>query len=171
MMKQTSRGIFPILAILLIVSCESTKDKERPSPLRSDSVTVNSSNLKIEFGSPAVRERVIWGGLESYGEIWRTGANEATRLTTTKRIKINGIPLDSGKYSLFTIPRINEWTFILNENYKQWGTYDYDSTLDVLRMIVIPEKSAKYSERMKFYFENDSLKFHWENLQFSLSIE
>ena len=170
MIKQISFALLSLCIVVIHTSCNS-KDKERPSPLRSDTTTVNSSNLKIEFGSPAVKERVIWGGLESYGEIWRTGANEATRLTTTKGIKINGMALDSGKYSLFTIPRENEWTFILNENYKQWGTYDYDSTLDVLRTTIIPEKSAEFSERMKFYFENDSLKFHWENLKFSLSLE
>lgn len=170
MIKQMSFAFISLCIVVLHTSCNS-KDKERPSPLRSDTTLVNSSHLKIEFGSPAVRERTIWGDLVSYDKLWRTGANEATRLTTTKSIKLNGMTLDSGTYALLTIPSQNEWQLILNENYKQWGTYDYDSTLDVLRLHIIPKKSEEYSERMKFHFENDSLKFHWENLTFSLSIE
>ena len=156
---------------MLLVNCESNKKKERPSPLKSDTTTINGANLKIQFGSPAVKGRVIWGSLVPYDSLWRTGANEATRLTTTRRIKINGASLDSGKYALFTIPGKSKWQLILNENYQQWGTYDYDPTLDVLRTDLIPEKKIEFAERMKFYFENDSLKFHWANLGFSLSIE
>ncbi len=171
MIKQISFGIFSLVALIVLTNCQSQKEKERPSPLKSDSTTINSSFLKIEFGSPAVRKRVIWGDLEPYNEIWRTGANEATRLTTRKNIKLNGMSLDSGKYAIFTIPRKDEWEFIVNENYEQWGTFDYDSTLDVLRMKIIPDTDAEFSERLKFYFEDDSLKFQWENIKFSLSIE
>ena len=70
-----------------------------------------------------------------------------------------------------TIPGKPKWELILNENYQQWGTYDYDETLDVLRIELVPEQKEEFSERLKFYFENDSLKFHWANLGFSLLIE
>ena len=86
-------------------------------------------------------------------------------------MKINGESLDSGKYALFTIPGKSKWKLILNENYQQWGTYDYDGTLDVLRIDLVPEQKGEFSERLKFSFENDSLKFHWANLGFSLVIE
>ncbi|MCP4459753.1 MAG: DUF2911 domain-containing protein [Cytophagales bacterium] len=170
MIKQIVFAFFAIALAITNTSCDE-KEKERPSPLRSDSTTIDSSNLKIEFGSPAVRERAIWGELVPFDKIWRTGANEATRLTTTKGIKINGVTLDSGKYSLFTIPREDEWTLILNENHKLWGTSDYDSTLDVLRVNILTRQTKEFSERLKFYFEDDSLKFHWKNLGFSLSLE
>lgn len=170
MIKQKSVWIFSLVATIFLLSC-NTNNKDRPSPIKSDSTSVNSANLKIEFGSPAVKERHIWGGLEAYGKVWRTGANEATRLTTSRSVKINGMTLDSGTYALFTIPGEKEWEVILNENYEQWGVYDYDSTLDVFRLTVLPETNAKFSERLNFYFKNDSLIFHWEKVKFILSIE
>ena len=171
MSKLVSSGIFTLFFFIFFLNCKPKEKRARPSPLRSDSTAINDSNVKIQFGSPAVKGRMIWGGLEPYDTLWRTGANEATRLSTTKRVKINGVSLDSGSYALFTIPRESTWSFILNENYQQWGTYDYDRTLDVLRINLVPEQMEEFSERMKFYFENDSLKFHWANLGFSLGIE
>lgn len=170
MIQQKIFGVFLLSAMIGLAGC-GTKTKERPSPLKSDTTSIKGAKLKVEFGSPAVRGRTIWGGLEPYGEIWRTGANEATRLATSKNIKINGTTLDSGKYALFTIPGEKEWEFIVNEDYEQWGVYDYDSTLDVFRLTIIPEVDAAFSERLKFYFEHDSLKFHWEKVRFGLSLE
>ncbi len=161
--------IFVILSLLLM-SCVG-EQKERPSPLRSDSIAFKTGFLKIEFSSPAVNKREIWGDLIPYGRMWRTGANDASYIATTIPIKLNGVALDSGAYAIFTIPDENRWEIILNEKWNQWGTYQYDSTLNVAQFFVRPYKAKEYSERMKFYFENDSLKFHWENLGFSLGLE
>jgi len=170
MSKQILLTSLSFALALLMGSCTGEK-KERPSPLVSDSTSISGTHLKIEFGSPSVRERNIWGGLIPFNELWRTGANEATRFTTTERVRINGMKLDSGTYALLSIPGETTWEIILNEDHEQWGTYDYDSTLDVLRLNVIPKVTSEYSEKMKFYFEQDSLKFHWVNLGFSLSLE
>jgi hypothetical protein len=159
-----------VFASAAFFGCESTK-KERPSPLRSDSTRVGMANVKIEFSSPAVHSRAIWGDLVAYDRLWRTGANEATVLSTTNAIKLAGVKLDSGKYAVFTRPSASQWTFILNEHWNQWGTYNYDSTYDVLRVLVVPRQTNEFSERMRFYFEDDSLKFHWEKLAFSLPLE
>ncbi len=155
---------------LLLMSCVG-EQKERPSPLRSDSTSFNAGIVKIEYSSPAVNEREIWGDLIPYGRMWRTGANDASYIATSIPIKLNGVTLDSGAYAIFTIPNQDRWEIILNEKWNQWGTYQYDSTLNVAQFFVKPYKANEYSERMKFYFENDSLKFHWENLGFSLVIE
>lgn len=147
------------------------EQRERPSPLRSDSTTFNSGIVKIEYSSPAVNEREIWGELIPYGRMWRTGANDASYISTSIPIKVNGVALDSGAYAIFTIPDEDRWEVILNEKWNQWGTYQYDSTLNVAQFVVKPYKTKEFSERMKFYFENDSLKFQWENLGFSLGLE
>lgn len=153
-----------------LLGCGSQK-AERPSPLVADSIQFNSGMLRVEFSSPAVKEREIWGELVPYDQMWRTGANDASYLATDVPIKVNGNSLDSGAYAIFTIPGKDQWEIILNENWNQWGTYQYDSTQNVARFYVKPEKAKEFSERMKFYFENDSLKFHWENLTFSLGLE
>lgn len=167
----TTRGLVLILfASIGILSCEQGK-KERPSPLRADSITFNSNFLKVEFSSPAVKSRNIWGELVPYDQMWRTGANDASTFSTTGKINVAGQPIDSGKYAIFTIPREKSWQIIFNEHWNQWGTYNYDSTLDVARINVIPRKNAEFSERMEFYFKDDSLKFKWEKLAFSLALE
>lgn len=164
------------LPICLLWYCEPTK-KERPSPLRTDSIAFNSGQLKIKYSSPAVtskdgvnREGKIWGELVPFDTIWRTGANEATVFSTTVPIKVNGSEIDSGSYALFTIPSQDEWIVILNENWNQWGTYDYDSSLNVMKL-VLPAKQDSFSERMIFSFKQDSLKFNWERRSFSLLLE
>jgi hypothetical protein len=167
----TTKGLLPILLIAVgCLSCGSQK-KERPSPLRADSVVFNTHLLRVDFSSPAVKSREIWGELVPYDHLWRTGANDASTFFTSGPIKIQGYQIDSGKYAIFTIPGKNQWQLILNENWNQWGTYNYDSTLDVARIKVTPRMNAEFSERLKFYFENDSLKFNWEKLGFSLSLE
>ena len=165
-----------LLAILL-VDC-SPKRKERPSPLRADSTSFKSGQLAIYFSSPAVtspdgvdRTGKIWGELVPFDQMWRTGANEATVFKTSVPVRVAGNRLDSGAYSLFTIPSENEWQVIFNENWNQWGTYEYDSTLNAAVIRVRPQESQELSERMKFYFTDDSLIFHWEKLRFSLPLE
>ncbi len=91
---------------------------------------------KITYSQPHKHGRAIFGALVPYGQVWRTGANEATELTITKDIKINGLDLKAGTYSLFTIPGKESWTIILNSDLGQWGAYNYNSKLDVLRFDV-----------------------------------
>ena len=159
------KGSILILAVyaFAFLGCESQR-KERPSPLRTDSTQFGAAKLKIEFSSPAVNGRAIWGELVAYDRMWRTGANEATIFSTSQDVRLAGKPIDEGKYAVFTIPTAREWTIIFNDQWNQWGTYNYDSTHDVLRVKVVPRKTAEFSERMKFYFADDSLKFHWEKL-------
>ena len=167
----TTKGLISILILSVVVlSCDKTK-KERPSPLRADSISINSSLLKVEYSSPAVKSRTIWGELVPYNQMWRTGANDASTFSTSGTIKIAGQPIDSGKYAIFTVPGKESWLVIFNEHWNQWGTYNYDSTLDVARIKITPRTNAKFSERMEFYFQDDSLKFQWEKLAFSLALE
>ena len=166
-----------VLLSTLFVSCEEKK-KERPSPLREEHTEFKDGQLKIVYSSPSVtspdgenRHGHIWGQLVPYDSIWRTGANDATYFQTDVDLQIHGQSLASGSYALFTIPTKNEWQVILNEEWNQWGSYNYDSTLDAARLRVVPKVSDEFSERMRFYFEEDSLKFHWEYLSFSLALE
>ena len=163
--------ITTILLVLLCWECSTGQKKERPSPLRTDSSLFNSGELKIAFSSPSIRGRKIWGGLVSYDTIWRTGANHATVFSTEVDISIAGQSLDSGAYSVFTIPGKETWQVMINEHWNQWGTYEYDSIANAAVIQVVPERSDEFSEQMKFYFSDQSLIFHWEYLRFSLQVE
>lgn len=169
-MPRISFFVIILVSLVLGFGC-SRSSKERPSPARSDTSRVENKQVIIHYSSPAVRDRKIWNGLVPYDQIWRTGANEATTFSTTGPLNFHGHPIDSGRYALFTIPTDEQWKVMLNAHWNQWGTYQYDSSKNVAELWITPQKTPEYSERMKFFFEEDSLKFHWEHLQFSLALE
>ena len=82
---------------------------KRPSPPKTASAEVGDLKIVIDYGAPSVKGRTIFGGLESYGKVWRTGANEATTLSVNKDVTIDGQALPAGKYALFTIPEKGDW--------------------------------------------------------------
>jgi hypothetical protein len=95
--------------------------ESRKSPLDSITFHVQGSPVKICYGRPSARGRAIFGALVPYGELWRTGANEPTMIHTSVAIKVAGIELAPGSYSLYTIPGESEWVVIVNRSTSQWG--------------------------------------------------
>lgn len=108
----------------------------RQSPMALAAARVGDVYVKAVYGSPRMRGRTIFGGLVPHGQVWRTGANEATELTLTGPITFAGEPVDAGTYAVFSIPGPETWTIILNSGLGQWGAYEYDEALDVLRVDV-----------------------------------
>src|ERR1043165_8960928 len=94
---------------------------KRPSPPDSTTGQIGGATITINYSSPAVKGRKIWGELVPYGKVWRAGANQATTFETDKAIKIEGKELPAGKYSLFAQPGENEWQLIFNSETGQWG--------------------------------------------------
>src|SRR5689334_17593542 len=93
----------------------------RQSPPATASGAVNGGKITIDYSSPAVRGRKIWGELVPYNKIWRAGANEATLITFVKPVLVEGKPLPAGKYSLYAIPGETDWVIIINSVTGQWG--------------------------------------------------
>lgn len=137
---------------------------------------VGNAHLTLHYHSPAVRGRVIWGGLVAYNQVWVTGAHSATSLTTDKDITIGGKHLPAGKYALFTIPGQDEWTIIINKNWEQHLADDYSEKEDVLRFTVKPDTTDQHQERLRYHFQSETdskgaLIISWEKLRLSLPIE
>ncbi len=99
---------------------------------------VGLTDFEIVYSRPGVKGRTIFGGIVPYGQVWRTGANQATKITFNTPVKFNGTEVPAGTYGLFTIPGENEWTVILNTNAAQWGAYQYNEKADALRFKVEP---------------------------------
>lgn len=136
---------------------------------------VGVTPMEISYSSPAARDRVIFGELVPYGQLWRTGANGATVLSSEETFFIDGKDVKPGKYAVFTIPAKDEVTFILNSNTEQGGTGDYDQSLDVARITVPFTRSEIAAERMMFTFENTTtnstdLTFRWYDRKFVVPI-
>jgi len=150
----------------------SAVDKsQRPSPPVSISSTINDLNLTLDYSSPSVKGRTIWGDLVSYDQVWRTGANEANVFSVDQDVMVNGEKLPSGKYALFTIPAEGEWTVIFNKVYDQWGAFNYDEAEDALRITVQPTSLDEPQERLSFDVKDDgTIAFAWGNLSFSFKV-
>lgn len=129
-----------LLLFLLIVVSAGVFAQEaippRPSPLAVASCKYKDSYLKIVYNQPHKRGREIFGNLVPFGQVWRLGANEATEMTITREIFINGQFLPAGTYSLFAIPEKDKWTMIINSEKGQWGSYNYNKAKDVMRFDV-----------------------------------
>lgn len=152
---------------------ERTTDRVWASPNASVSQTIGLTVVSLTYGRPSVRDREIFGGLVPFNQVWRTGANEATAITFSGDVLIEGEHVEEGTYSLYTIPGEDSWTIIINEKLS-WGT-QYDADEDVLRVDVDAEESH-FLERMMIYFENLSeesgdLIIHWANTKVAVQIE
>lgn len=101
--------------------------------------TIGITDVEITYHRPGVKGRTIWGGLEPWGKVWRMGANEATTISFTHPVKVEGRDVPAGTYALFAIPAQDKWTLILNKTAKQWGAYAYKESEDVLRFDVAPQ--------------------------------
>lgn len=157
--------------VALLFAGTSSAQKKIASP--RDSILGKSGNaaILINYGSPSVKGRVIWGDLVPYGKVWRAGANEATTFTTDKTILVEGKSLAKGKYGFFVIPGETEWTIIFNKNANQWGAYEYKQSDDVLRVTVKSKKSAAMNERLVYTIYDNGISLLWENLEVPVSIK
>jgi len=117
-----------------------TEDLLKGSPHRTTMATVNGTHVRIEYNSPGVKGRAIWGGLVPFDKVWATGAHMATNVQFSKDVTINNKKIPGGQYAFFTIPGKDKWTVILNTRHDQHMADDYNEKEDVIRMDVKPEE-------------------------------
>src|SRR3982751_1127810 len=118
------------LALITLPVLAQQAKQPRVSPDQTLKQTVGLTDITITYSRPAVKGRQIWGALVPYDQVWRTGANDATTITFSDDVTINGKPLPKGTYSLHTIPGKEQWTIIFNKTAKQWGSFNYDQAQD-----------------------------------------
>ena len=168
-----------IICALLILMMESNLaqnfETPRPSPNATVSQTVGVTHITIDYSSPGVKDRTIWGELVPFGEVWRTGANKVTSITFDDPVKINGSELAAGTYGIHTIPGETEWEIIFSKDTEVDAGSNYDAEKDALRIKVKPEE-APFVERMIFIFTNTTddkttANLWWEKLRVPFDIE
>jgi hypothetical protein len=149
-MKKTllTFAVAAMAVFVLNTEAAAQKDKsKRPSPPAQISETVGSTKITIDYSQPSKNGRAIFGELIPYGQVWRTGANEATWIELSADVKVQGKDLKAGKYAIFTIPGADEWTIIFNSKWDQWGSGGYSEANDVLR---VTAKASKTTATEKF---------------------
>lgn len=122
---------------------------------------------RVIYSRPQKKGRDIFGDLVPFGEVWRTGANEATELTIYTPLKFGNTLLKPGTYTLYTIPYEDKWTVIINSDTNVWGAYSYKKEKDVARMVVPCKDAAAPIESLSMIFKTDSkgttLLIGWDN--------
>ncbi|HEX6224985.1 MAG TPA: DUF2911 domain-containing protein [Chryseolinea sp.] len=137
---------------------------------------IGNAHIMIFYTAPAVRDRIIWGGLVPYGEVWVTGAHAATSIEFSEDLKINGKLIAAGKYAFFTIPGKEKWTIILNKNWDQHLTDEYDPADDVVRLETAPEPLPTVQERLQYKIipladTKGLITISWEKIKVTLPFE
>ena len=141
-MKPKTIPFFAIGSALLVASsalAETPKvEFPAPSPACTLKQRVGLTDVQIDYSRPNIKGREIFGSLVPYGQVWRTGANQATKIVFSTPVKLNGTEIPAGTYALMTIPGKDEWTIIINKGSEQWGAYKYDEKADVARFKAKP---------------------------------
>ena len=187
-MKKLSAIGIATLVMLALYSCQpkasdsadsasepkpaAQEEEQRPSPLEVKEGQIAGKTVKIQYGSPSVKGRVLWGDLVPYNVVWRTGANEATYIELAQDMTVEGKPLPAGKYSLFTIPKeTGAWTVIFNSDWNlEHGHFQYDEKNDVLRVEATPVWESDSNERLSIDIESPGIVIRWEKLKLPVSI-
>lgn len=148
------------------------EDTMKGSPSRTAMTTVNGVHVHIEYSSPGVKGRTVWGGLVAYDKVWVTGAHKATNVQFSKEVEINGKKIPAGNYAFFTIPGKEKWTIILNTRFDQHLADDYNEKEDVVRIEVKPAEH-EMTQRLiyavnKINDKSGEITMQWEKLIISV---
>lgn len=147
----------------------------KPSPDATADITLGGKKITITYNQPSVRGRKIMGGLVPYGEVWRTGANSATALTTPVNLMVGGTTVPAGQYTLYSLPGENSWKLIINKQTGQWGT-EYNQGEDLARVdMKVSHASAPVEQFLISWHKNSEteadLVFEWENTRVSVPVK
>ncbi|UOQ69180.1 DUF2911 domain-containing protein [Hymenobacter volaticus] len=177
-MKHFFTGL--LLALLLGLAARKAHAQTKlVLPQVSPAVTIrqafSTSFVELRYCRPSLKGRQAFGGLVPYGQVWRTGANTATKIRLGEAMQVGGQAVPAGTYSLFTIPGKTDWTIILNRDTAQWGAYEYNQQLDVVRIIAHATMLAVPHESLTLTLENvrptaADLTLSWEHTQVSISL-
>lgn len=157
-----------ILSFVLITSVAFAQKK---SPRKQATGSINGVNVTVDYGSPSVKGRTVWGGLEKYGKVWRAGANENTTVSFDNTVTIGGKSLKAGKYGFFIIPNENgEWVAIFNTKNDGWGAYSYKESEDAVRVKIKPEFTKNNQETLEYSVGKDGIIFNWEKAKLMIPV-
>ena len=167
------KKILGLLTIFAFSIGFSFSQKKRVSPKETTTGEINGVEVIINYCAPSVKGRKIWGELVPYDKIWRAGANEATTIEFGKDISIQNNKLPAGKYSFFVIPNKEKCTLIFNNDFKQWGSYNYSMDKDQLRIDVRPILNSKGIEKLVYEISDKTIYLKWSNwiISFDISTE
>jgi len=165
------RKIMKKFRLTLLLILITTLTFAQKSPRKQANGTINNISILVDYGSPFVKERTIWGNLVPYGEVWRAGANENTTVSFDNSVKIKNITIPAGKYGFFIIPNEkDDWTIILNKKNNAWGAFSYKQEDDVIRIKLTPKFVTNNQESLDYTINGKGILFAWEKVRILIPI-
>jgi hypothetical protein len=159
----------------MAISHTVVAQEQRSSPLSITTSRYKDTYVKIVYSQPSKKGREVFGKLVPYGEVWRTGANEATEITITTNVLLDNKEIKAGTYSLFTIPNKESWTIILNADLGLWGSYNYNPKRDVARFEVPVTNKDNVTETFTIGIdprnEKADIFFMWDKIKVALPVQ
>lgn len=174
------RSLFALAVLSAVATAPAAQAPQVEFPAASPTATlkqrVGLTDIEIVYSRPGVKERDIFGGLVAYGEVWRTGANQPTKITFSTPVKVNGADVPAGTYALYTIPGPDEWTVILHKNTALWGSFNYDPKDDLVRVQARPVRLEQPVETLTIDLndlrdESATLELSWDRVRVPVKIE
>lgn len=173
MIRTVALCVVLLFSTLQLFAQEPLKPKPSPLDLRTYKFE-DGTYIKVVYSRPHKRGRNIFGGLVPYGQVWRTGANQATEITFTQDVFFGDKSLPAGTYALFTIPNKDSWTILLNKGLGQWGAFEYNPELDVTSVQVPVMQAGEAYEPFTINFDPHQnyidLTLIWDTTKVSVSI-
>jgi hypothetical protein len=169
-------AVFALLILVSTLLAYGQQDKsKRPSPpARAQCKFSDGKTISVDYSSPRAKGRKVFGGLVPYGEVWRTGANEATTFVTDTNLSIGGKDVPAGSYTLFTVPNEDTWTLIISKKTGEWGI-PYPEGEDLARVDMKVSKLPSPAENFTIGFDQTgdkcTLHIDWENTRASVEIQ
>ncbi len=171
----TRRAVWTLIACFTSFASLACGQSKRVSPHETVSLKLKSDDISISYGRPYLKGRKL-DQIEAYGQVWRLGADEATKLTVTAKTRIGELDLDPGSYSLFAMAGGDKWTIIVNKVADQWGAFSYKQTDDLGRFDVPVKSSSESVEQFTITLTKQSdtagtLKFAWGTTSVSIPVK
>lgn len=186
-MKLLKLILIGCFTVTCTVAVAQTTDHNHTSAVKTDTIKkksisqeehaqIGATHIAILYSAPAVRGRIIWGGLVAYDQVWVTGAHRATSFEIDREVSVDGNKIAAGKYAIFTIPGKDKWIFILNKKWDQHLTDDYNQADDVLRIEVaariLPENQERLNYSITELSETEAiLSIRWEKIKVNIPLK
>lgn len=174
-MQKLTALVIPAILTLASLACAQMDKSKRPSPPASAECKLpDGKTIKTEYSSPRMKGRKIYGGLVPFGQVWRTGANEATTLVTDANLNIGGKFIAAGSYTLFTVPNQDKWILIVNKKTAEWGIpykYEADELARVdMKVSSLPSPVENFTISYMPSSGGCALQIDWETTRASVDI-
>lgn len=167
--------LFTFCLQIAVTVCFSQTIFPSLSPKGSVEQTIGFTTISVDYERPAARGRKVFGELVKYGNLWRTGAGNCTKIKFSKAVVIDNKNIKQGTYSIFTIPGTDDWTVILNKDTTLYGINAYDATKDIIRFKVKPHSTGRFYESLTIDIDvvpnNAVVYVSWENTQISFPVK